>query len=117
MQWFVNNTIICLFFSFFEAKNRVFLGHQQKPVFNVDESMSVEAHEKPVVEVPLRGTFRKIQQGPSCEPLWGSCMVLRLKSGLRPARHLRRPISQPNTGFCRCPVFLENIVTFLAFFR
>ena len=37
---------------------------------------------KPVVEVPLRGTFRKIQQGPSCEPLWGSCMVLRLKSGL-----------------------------------
>ena len=58
---------------------------------------------KPVVEVPLRGTFRKIQQGPSCEPLWGSCMVLRLKSGLRPARHLRCPMSQPNTGFCRCP--------------
>ena len=63
---------------------------------------------KPVVEVPLRGTFRKIQQGPSCEPLWGSCMVLRLKSGLRPARHLRCPMSQPNTGFCRCP----NILVF-----
>ena len=31
------------------------------------------------------------------------CMVLRLKSGLRPARHLRCPMSQPNTVFCRCP--------------
>ena len=42
------------------------------------------------LEVRLRRTKLFMQFGPSCEPLRGSCMVLRTKSGLRPAQRLQR---------------------------
>ena len=38
----------------------------------------------------LRGTFRKIQQGPSCEPLWGSMLGrVQMPFGHRPPHFVR----------------------------